>query len=417
MTDFDAIRQQIRHAQAVHRARPEHMRGMHVPYARRGEMSIPGFKMPKGGDVETDARALSLKLMGKAAKLPIEFFFYDLEDAAPDNADYKPYARRFVIEALTTNDYGDRVVAFRPNNIRTSYFEDDIVEVVSKAGDRLRAMVIPKTEHADELADIVRIVRDVQRLAGHDNRIDLEVLIESPRAFVEAEKIAATDGVSALIFGAWDFARTIGGQVTADGWIHDQGTARQLLPIIAAAYGKDAVDAVTGTLPIRPKLPADFDPALAQAAATTPAADLDPAIYGEAFVTAMHRRERALALAARDAVDARAIGYAAKWILHPDQIAPIHAAWTPPRDEALKALQLTVDYAKAAVGGSGAEVDGDRLADKAVVGTDWWIVKYARLAGTLTDDDIAATGMTLDALERTVVTHDAHSALGSGGEA
>ena len=87
----------------------------------------------------------------------------------------------------------------------------------------------------------------------------LEILIESPRAFMEAEKIAAIDGVAALIFGAWDFARTIGGKVTADDWIYDQGTARQLLPIIAGSHGKDAVDAVTGTLPIRPKLPEGMD--------------------------------------------------------------------------------------------------------------------------------------------------------------
>ncbi len=411
MSSLDALRSEIAQIQSKHRARSESMRGMHVPYQRRGEMSIPAFKNRPGGDLENDARAMSLKLMNKAAQLPIEFFFYDLEYAAPDHAEYKPWARRFVVEALTTNDYGDRVVAFRPNNIRTPYFEDDVVEVVSKAGHALRAMVIPKTEFADEFADVVKIVRDVQRLSGHDNDISLEILIESPRAFLEAEKIAAIDGVSALIFGAWDFARTIGGTVTADGWIYDQGTARQLLPIIAGACGKDAVDAVTGTLPIRPKPPEGIDPADAKAAMIRPADELDPAVYGQAFVDGVRARERALALAARDAANARAVGYAAKWILHPDQIAPIHGAFTPARAEALAALELTANYAKAARTGSGAEVDGDRLADKAVVGTDWWTVKAAVRAGVLTDDDIAATGLTWNELQRTVVTHDEHSAL------
>lgn len=411
MPDFDAIRDEIRQIQGRHRARPEHMHGMKVPYWRRGEMSIPGFKMKPGGEVETDGRALSLKLMGKAAQLPIDFFFYDLEDASPDNADLKPWARKFVIEALTTNDYGDRVVAFRPNNIRTAYFEHDVVEVVSAAGGVLDAMVIPKTEHADEVADIVKIVRDVQRLSGRDNEIMLEVLIESPRAFMEAEKIAAIDGVATLIFGAWDFARTIGGKVTADGWIHDQGAVRQLLPVIAAAYGKDAVDAVTGTLPIRPRAPEGVDPAEAKRASNLPSSEIDADVFGQAFVDAVRARERALALAARDAADARAVGFAAKWILHPDQIAPIHGAFTPTRHDALAALKLTADYANAAKSGSGAEVDGDRLADKAVVGTDWWVVRAAMKSGVLTDADIAATGFTLEALHRTVVTHDAHSTL------
>ena len=411
MKSLQDLRQHIASVQAKHRSRPEHIRGMHVPYYRRAEMSIPAFKMASGGNVETDGRQQSLKLMSKAASFPIDFFFYDLEDASPDNPDFKVWARKFVVEALTTNDYGDRVVAFRPNNIRTPYFEHDVVEVVSGAGHRLQAMVIPKTEYAEEVADIVQIIRDVQRLEGRDNPISLEVLIESPRAFLEAEKIAAIDGVSALIFGAWDFARTISGRVTADDWIYDQGTARQLLPIIAASYGKEAVDAVTGTLPIRPKKPEGMSDADFAHAMKTPAASLDPARYDAAFLELLAKKDRAIELARRDALNARAVGFAAKWILHPDQIGPIHAAFTPTRDEAMAALQLTADYAKAALSGSGAEVDGDRLADKAVVGTEWWVVLSGLKAGAITPADVEATGFSFRDLERTVVTHDEHSAL------
>ena len=78
---------------------------------------------------------------------------------------------------------------------------------------------------------------------------------------------------------------------------------------------------------------------------------------------------------------------------------------------ALPALKLTADYARAAQTGSGAEVDADRLADKAVVGTDWWIVRAGLKAGTITSADVQATGFSLADLERTVVTHDEHSAL------
>jgi hypothetical protein len=60
----------------------------------------------------------------------------------------------------------------------------------------------------------------------------------------------------------------------------------------------------------------------------------------------------------------------------------------------------------------GAEVDGDRLADKAVIGTEWWVVRGAMKAGVLSDEDIAATGFTYAQLLRTVVTHDEHYALG-----
>ena len=156
MSKFDAIRADIADIQKKHRARPEMMHGVKLPYYRRGEMAIPAFRMKAGGDVETDGRAQSLKVMNKAAQMPIDFFFYDLEDAAPDNPEYKQFARKFIVEALNTNDYGKRIVAFRPNNIRTPYFEDDIVEVVSAVGDKLDAMVIPKTEYAEEVADIIK---------------------------------------------------------------------------------------------------------------------------------------------------------------------------------------------------------------------------------------------------------------------
>ncbi len=380
---MDKVRGLIQHARARHGARAAGIRGARVPYHRRGEMSIPAFRNPPGGDPETDGRAASLRMMGKAAKLPVDFFFFDLEDAAPDDPQYKPLARRFCVEALTSHDFGSRVRAFRPNNLRTPWFEDDVVDVVGAAGDRLDALVLPKTETFEEVADVQAILRAVQKAAGRgapEQRLSIEVLIESPGAFVDAERIASLPDVSALIFGAWDFARTLGAEVAADRWLADQAMARQTLPILAAAHGKDAVDAVTATLPIRPRDPGD-------------------AAAGE-------RHAQALELARRDALDARRIGFAAKWILHPDQIEPIQGAFTPSRDQALAALDLAARYARAAAAGSGAELDGDRLADKAVVGTQWWRVEAGRRAGVIDDGDVAATGVPWPDLQRAARTAD-----------
>ena len=50
------------------------------------------------------------------------------------------------------------------------------------------------------------------------------------------------------------------------------------------------------------------------------------------------------------------------------------------------------------------ELHGNSLADKAVVGTEWWQVRAGLSAGVLTEDDIAATGYPLQTLERTVRT-------------
>ncbi|MEM1008327.1 MAG: aldolase/citrate lyase family protein [Myxococcota bacterium] len=420
MSDLLAIRRHIQGLVRKHRARPEPMRGMYAPYFRRGVMAIPAFRMKGEGDVEEVGRVQSLRVMKKATTLPVDCFFYDLEDAAPDHPGYKVHARSFVVEALRRYDFGRRVVAFRPNNIRTPYFEDDLVEVLTHVGDRLHALVIPKTEYAEEIADIESIVRDIQRLAGHSNEIALEVLIESPRALLEAEKIAACPTVSSLTLGSWDFARTIGGQVRDRGWLQEQSVVRQQLPIIAAAYGKEAIDAVTVQLPLRPQRPSGMNEADYTHALNTGVAGFTPEQHaalasideGVSFVQALQRREEAIALAARDALDAHVLGYAGKWVLHPDQIEPIQSAFSPTREESLKALALIARYARAARAGSGAEVDRDRLADKAVIGAEWWKVKGGIQAGVLTDKDIEQTGLSWQELQRTAVSYDGHSSLG-----
>jgi len=399
--DLGVARHLLRQARARHADRPEMVRGLHVPYTRRGVMSIPAFKMKPGGDPATDGRTQSHRVMQKATSLPVDCFFYDLEDAAPDHEELKPLARRFAIEMLRSLDFGRRVVGFRPNNIRTRYFEEDMLQVVSEVGHRLQVIVLPKTETFEEVRDVCTILDEICAAAGHTNRIKLEVLIESPRAFVDAERIAALPQVSALVLGSWDFARTVGGRVDAQTWLSDQAVIRQSLVILAAAHGKDAVDAITGTLPIRPAPPpglSDDDVKKALAGGEVNA--------GEAFSAAVRAHQDAVALARRDAADARRLGFAAKWILHPDQIDAIQSAWTPTRDEALRALKLTADYARAAVGGSGAELQGQQLADKAVIGTEWWLVEAALQAGVLLDADVVTTGLTMEALRRTGRTRD-----------
>jgi len=400
------ITSMIREMQSRHRLVPEMARGMHVPYHRRGEMSVPAFTMAPGGDPATHGRDASLRLMQKVCTLPVDLFFFDCEDASPDHPEYKSFARQFATEALTTFDFGNRITGFRPNNIRTAYFEDDLVEVITKSGHRLQVIIIPKTEHAGEVEDIIAVVRKIQKLAGQTNKLSFEVLIESPNAFLEAERIAAIEGVTALILGSFDLARTIGGTVDPDTWTHDQSIIRQQLPIIAAAYGKEAVDAITATLPVRPQKPEGMEEEEYRAALAGDPALLDLQKVGAGFLTQLRRRADAIALAGREAESARRCGYAAKWIIHPDQIEPIQRAWTPSREAALAALNLVTHYTRAARMGSGVELTGDRLADKAVVGTDWWLVKAALRSNVLKSDDISATGFTLEELERTVRTRE-----------
>lgn len=387
-----------------HRATVEQVRGLHSPHHRRGVMAIPAFKMAPGGDPATDGRAQSLKLMAGAQRFAVDSFFFDLEDAAPDHAEFKAFAREFAIEALLQGDFGSRIVGFRPNNLRTAFFEQDMAQVIMRAGHRLDVVVLPKSESASEVADVAQMIRRGLQLAGVDRPVALEVLIESPRAFAQAQQIAAVPGVSALVYGAFDMARCIGAQVRPDHWLDDHRAVRQLLPVLAAAEGKEALDAVTAAIPARPPRPASMS-----AEEYTLALQGDLAVLAAcepSFAQAIQRRQEALEICRREAQDARAIGFAGKWVLHPDQIAPIQEAWQPTRDEALRALHVVADYARAATTGSGARLHGQQMADKAVIGALWWEVQDAARAGVLQAADFALCGATLDQMRRAVVTRD-----------
>lgn len=385
-----------------HAAVSEGVRGMNVPYTRRGVMSIPAFRIRPGADPETEGREQSLRVMRKATTLPVDFFFYDLEDATPEPPRFKALARGYCVEALNTLDFGTRVVAFRPNNIRTPHFEPDLLTVVGQAGHRLQACVLPKVESVQEVVDAAKAIRDIQRLCNRKNRIMLEVLIESPRGLLAAERIAAHPDVSALVLGPYDWAKTLGIPLAAERWLTDLGMIRQTLPVLAAAYGKDAVDGITGTLPVRPAFPPGTSPEDHAALLRSLPAQLTAAGHPAPFVQAVTTWQHAVALAQHDAQDARQCGFAAKWILHPDQIEPVQGAWTPSMEQARQALDMAVAYARAALAGSGAEVQGTQLVDRAVVATGWWQVEAALRAGMLSDKDAAASGFTLNALRQSV---------------
>lgn len=394
----------VHSAHLKHRATVEQVRGLHSPHHRRGVMAIPAFKMAPGGDPAIDGRAQSLKLMAGAQRFAVDSFFFDLEDAAPDHPEFKAFAREFAVEALLSGDFGARIVGFRPNNLRTEFFEQDLAQVVLRAGHRLDVVVLPKSESASEVADVARLIRRGLQLAGVDRPVALEVLIESPRAFAEAQQIAAVPGVSALVYGAFDMARCIGAQVRPEHWLDDHRAVRQLLPVLAAAEGKEALDAVTAAIPVRPARPVSMS---AEEYALALQGDLAVLAASEpSFAQGIRRRQEALETCRREAQDARAIGFAGKWVLHPDQIAPIQDAWRPTRDEALRALHVVADYARAAMTGSGARLHGQQMADKAVIGALWWEVQDAARAEVLQAADFGLCGATLEQMRRAVVTRD-----------
>src|SRR5256885_12347393 len=91
----------------------------------------------------------SEKMLAKGPNIPADMTFLDLEDAVSPLE--KEAARPKVVEAIRTQDWGDRVLCVRVNAWDTEWTAFDIIEVVGQAGERLDEIMLPKVQHAAEI--------------------------------------------------------------------------------------------------------------------------------------------------------------------------------------------------------------------------------------------------------------------------
>ena len=227
----------------------------------------------------------------------------DLEDAvAPAD---KARARAAVAQRLrmATADQRARFVV-RINDVASAEFDADLLMLA--ACDAAHVM-LPKAEHAGPVA----------RLRASCTGIAVLALIETARGVLNAETLAATEGVSRLVFGTIDFALDLG--LSGDPLGFDFAASR--LALASRAMGLAA-----------------------------PVAGVTPDISDPAPLLAEWQR-------------ARAHGFTAKLCIHPKQIALIHTALQPSAAELAWAQRVVA----AAQGAPGAvQVDG-RMVDKPVL--------------------------------------------------
>ncbi len=261
-----------------------------------------------------------MKMMTKAAASAADEVIFDLEDACPPAK--KVEARSLVAEALEKLEFtGGKVRAYRINAVGTPWWKEDLT-VASRA----QVVVVPKVRSADEVRMVAELLPD---------GVELEVLIESAAGLLKAYEIAQVTGVASLIFGVADFAADLGARDFRD---EDFAYARSQLLVAARAAGVQAIDSVTVQ-------------------------------YQDPGATA------------RDAQRSARMGYDGKWAIHPSQLDPIHAAFTPTPDEIFAAQRVVAAYDAA---GQGAiELDGE-MVDQATIAVAQKRLELARRAGLIT---------------------------------
>jgi citrate lyase beta subunit len=278
-------------------------------------------------------------MMAKAAASTADQVMFDLEDACA--VSQKEAARRIVVEALTTLDFGGKLRTFRPNGVHTRHCYRDLIDVVEAAGASLDGVVIPKVDGSEDVLFVDRLLAQIEDNVGLPvGHIGIEALIESAEGVLHAEQIAkATPRMSGLIFGLVDFAGDIGAKELGSEQFFYYHYAKAKTLVAARAAGLTCVDGVTLAI-------------------------------------------RDLEACRRDAEMAARMGFDGKWAIHPSQIAVINAAFTPTPDEVAQARRIVEAYERAdRETGLGAIVIDDQMIDAAQLRVERKRLAIARKAG------------------------------------
>jgi len=287
------------------------------------------------GDVRYRARrsclsvpASSPKMLGKAAGLPADEVFIDLEDSVAPGE--KEGARKNVIAALKDNDWGDKTVVVRVNGVYTHWCYRDIIEIVEAAGRHIDCVMVPKVQYASDVTFVADLLRMIEETNGFEKRIGLEAQIENAPGLTNADAIAAaSDRLETLIFGPGDMAAAMGMPHSTVGQIVESYPGDHwhwiVMRILVAARNQN-LQAIDGPYAaIR---------------------DLDG--FREV------------------ATRSRQLGYDGKWALHPDQINVLNEVFAPSQEEYDRAEDILEAYQKATEEERrGAVLFGDEMIDEA----------------------------------------------------
>lgn len=236
---------------------------------RRSVLYMPG----------SNARALD-----KARTLPADVVILDLEDAVAPDA--KEVARGQVAAAVTAGGFGHREVVVRINGLDTAWGADDLKALAPTGAD---VILIPKVSRPEDLVAAGKAIVG----AGAPDRTAVWAMMETPLAMLNAGTIAAAAAdrrtrLSGFVMGTNDLAKETGarivpGRAPMNAWL--------MLSLAAArAHGLAILDGVWNEI-------------------------ADEAGF------------------ARECAEARDMGFDGKTLIHPSQIAPCNAAFSPAEKE------------------------------------------------------------------------------------
>lgn len=294
---------------------------MNRPYrVRRAQLYVPGDDLHK---------------IEKAAALGVDSLILDIEDGVAMAR--KDAARETIAKALRTIDFGRTERLVRMNPVDSGLEEDDLETALVMHPD---GIVVPKVERPEHIMWVSEQIAAFERKNNWtDGGICILALIETARGFVNIREIAGSDPrLDALIFGQYDLAGSLGATITPAG--HESLYARSTLIIHAVAFGLQAIDSVDVDLQ-----------------------DIEGLV--------------------QHATQSMQMGFTGKQAIHPRQIEPINAVFTP-TDEAIAAARRLVEaYEEHQAGGRGAFALDGKMVDMPIIRAADNVLARARATGKL----------------------------------
>jgi citrate lyase subunit beta/citryl-CoA lyase len=253
----------------------------------------------------SNARALE-----KARTLSADVIILDLEDAVAPDA--KTTAREQAAAAIKAKGFGPREVVLRTNGLATAWIDDDLRAAAAAGPD---AVLVPKISSPEEVALVAHKLANFRAPPN----LAMWAMIETPLGVLDANFIAAAGRdpkmrLTVLVLGTNDIAKETRARIVPGRL--PMLAALSTVILAARAHGLDVLDGVFNDIQ-------------------------DAAGF------------------ARECEDGRNLGFDGKTLIHPSQIEPCNAAYSPSEAEVAQAKKIVAAFAAPENAGKGViTVDG-----------------------------------------------------------
>ena len=272
------------------------------------------------------------KKITKSITLGVDCICMDMEDGVAINR--KAEARATIAKALQELDFGQSEKLARINSVGSGWEKEDLEAVLPHRPD---GIVIPKLEELSQIQRASEVIEAAEMSHGWPvASIRLLVGVETAKGILNLKEIASHPRLDAIIFGGEDYAASVGARRTREAV--ELLYAREAVVAACAAFGLQAIDIVT----------IDFK-------------DMEALRAESEFGTQL--------------------GFSGKQIIHPNQVAPVQAAFTP-SDEALAYARRVIETFEAnQQEGKGAYALDGKMIDMPLVKNAQKVMERAKAAG------------------------------------